>query len=178
LSRVSSGGIIEVVASLIQLRGSIEQMFGGPRDMSSATKGARRRSQRRTKRPRRKPSVRTIAMTIEELWEQHLQAGFRAECRARDVDGIDVVMLDADIAGCVDTFLSRKRPLDPWRIAILGARYRDARYVLAHLEPQARQYFERLERLAGAVLHEVITATRASSAGRRNKRMQAKRGVL
>jgi hypothetical protein len=101
-------------------------------------------------------------MTIEQLWNEHNQTRFPAACRARDIDGVDFVLLDADIAGCVQTFLKRKRTLDPWRMAVLGICYRNARYVLPHLEPEPRAYFERLEQLAGAVLDELVRATRAS----------------
>jgi hypothetical protein len=40
-------------------------------------------------------------MTIEDMWKEHREAVFPSVSRGRDVDGIDLVMLDADIAGCV-----------------------------------------------------------------------------
>lgn len=94
-------------------------------------------------------------MTIEELWQEHLRAPFPAGCRGRDIEGIDFVMLDADVAGCVSTFLTRQGSLDLWRTATLGMCYRDATYVLPRMPAEARPYFERLERLASLVLNAV-----------------------
>jgi hypothetical protein len=44
---------------------------------------------------------------IEELWNEHRSTTFPKACRGKDVSGIDLVMLDADVAGCVNTFLDR-----------------------------------------------------------------------
>ena len=75
--------------------------------------------------------------------------------RGEDVEGIDFVLLDADIAGCVSTFLGNRGRLDLWRTAVLGLRYRDVRYVLPQLDEEGRVYFSRLEVLAKLVLQAV-----------------------
>jgi hypothetical protein len=103
-------------------------------------------------------------MTIEQLWQEHQAAPFPKGFRARHIDGIDFVMLDADIAGCVSTFLSRRRSLDVWRTAVLGASYRNVTFVLQHVnDEEGRRHFSRLEALArltldalreGAKVHE------------------------
>ena len=38
---------------------------------------------------------------IEELWKEHQSAPFPEAYAGKDVSGIDFVMLDADVAGCV-----------------------------------------------------------------------------
>lgn len=38
---------------------------------------------------------------IKELWTEHNAALFPEGFRAKDVSGIDFVMLDADVAGCI-----------------------------------------------------------------------------
>lgn len=91
---------------------------------------------------------------IKKIWEEHREARFPSVCRGAEIDGIDFVMLDADIAGCVSTFLKRGT-LDLWRTAILGVCYRNVTYVLPQLPDEGRLYFERLERLARLVLDVV-----------------------
>jgi hypothetical protein len=92
---------------------------------------------------------------VQELWREHQQASYPDGYRGVDVGGVELVLLDADIAGCVSTFLGDQRRLDPQRIAILGRCYRDALRVTQELEGEARDYFGRLEHLAGAVLKEL-----------------------
>jgi len=98
-------------------------------------------------------------MTIEDVWKEHREASFPSVCRGRDVDGIDFVVLDADIAGCVSTFLQR-RQLDLWRTAVLGVCYRNVTYVLARTPIEGRVHFQRLERLARMVLDAVREQTK------------------
>ncbi len=91
---------------------------------------------------------------ISDLWEEHLAAPFPNAFRAKDVNGIDFVLLDAHVAGCVDTFHNRGN-LNLYQTAILGLSYRDLSYVLPTLNDEGREYFWRLERLAELVLKAV-----------------------
>ncbi|WP_344661241.1 hypothetical protein [Catenulispora subtropica] len=50
---------------------------------------------------------------LDQLWDEHLEAEFPAALRGKDIASIDMVMLDADIAGCVS--VARSRRLDDWR---------------------------------------------------------------
>lgn len=61
--------------------------------------------------------------------------------------GVDLVVLDADIAGCVITFLKRGK-LNLNQTAILGLSYQSASAVVPVLNEQGAAYFWRLERLA------------------------------
>ncbi len=96
---------------------------------------------------------------LNNLWFEHQKAAFPSECCGEECDGIDLVMLDADIAGCVTTFLKRKHTLDPCRLAVLGICYRDACYVASRLDPDAANYYQRLELLAKLVLEHVSKTT-------------------
>ena len=99
-------------------------------------------------------------MTVDNLWQQHLAAGFPSGLAGRDVGGIDFVMLDADVAGCVSTFLHRKHVLDSARIALLGLALGNIERLLPQFEPAQREYFERLADLARLVLREIAANTK------------------
>jgi hypothetical protein len=63
--------------------------------------------------------------SIKDLWDEHLATPFPKGCRGRDLNGIDFVLLDANIAGCVRTFVERGK-LRMFQTAVLGLSYRDA----------------------------------------------------
>jgi hypothetical protein len=54
---------------------------------------------------------------VSQLWEHHLRDPFPARLRGEELAGVDMVMLDADVAGCVDTWLHGSGPLDRGRLA-------------------------------------------------------------
>jgi hypothetical protein len=91
---------------------------------------------------------------IKELWQEHVAAQFPADLYAKSLNEIDFVMLDANIAGCVDTYVERGR-LNTYQLAMLGLSYRDATFVLPILNEEASAYFWRLERLAELVLKQI-----------------------
>lgn len=91
---------------------------------------------------------------IEELWREHESANFPQDYRGKDVNGVDLVMLDADVAGCVDTFLSRGN-LNLYQTAVLGLCYRNLTFLIPILSEEGRVYYWRLERLAELVLKAV-----------------------
>jgi len=88
---------------------------------------------------------------LRRLWREHLQAGYPDGYRDKDVAGVALILLDADIAGCVSHCLGRAR-LDPERTAILKRCHEDAVAVTRELTGPARGYFERLKRMAAIVL--------------------------
>ena len=91
---------------------------------------------------------------IRELWDEHMSTPFPEAYSGKDVSGIDMVMLDADVAGCVDTFLDRGN-LNLFQTAILGLCYRDLNDVIPALNEEGKAYYSRLERLAELVLKAV-----------------------
>src|SRR5678815_919636 len=91
---------------------------------------------------------------IEELWREHESAAFPQGYRGKDVNGVDFVMLDADVAGCVDTFLSRGN-LNLYQTAVLGLCYRNLTFLIPILSEEGKAYYWRLERLAELVLKAV-----------------------
>jgi hypothetical protein len=90
---------------------------------------------------------------VAQLWEEHRRATFPARLRGEEIAGVDMVMVDADVAGCVDTWLSGSGPLDAGRLSVLRDLVRDLDGVVALLEDEhERQYYERLRDLARLVL--------------------------
>lgn len=82
------------------------------------------------------------------LWHEHLQAPFPASLRGVEFGGADMVLLDADTAGCVLTWLNNGA-LDPMRTGILQRCIEDLDRVIPQItEPAGTQYYERLRQLA------------------------------
>jgi hypothetical protein len=92
--------------------------------------------------------------SINDLWEEHLATPFPKGFRGKDLNGIDFVVLDADIAGCVQTFVERGK-LNMFQTSMLGLSYRDATFVIPTLNDEGAAYFWRLERLAELVLKAI-----------------------
>ena len=92
--------------------------------------------------------------SIADLWQEHLDTPFPKGFRGRDLNGIDFVMLDANIAGCVQTFVESGK-LNMFQTAMLGLSYRDPTFVLPTINKEGFAHFSRLERLAELVLKKV-----------------------
>jgi len=93
--------------------------------------------------------------SLLELWAEHKAAKFPPGFRAHDMDGQDFVLLDADIAGSVSTFLSRGT-LSVGAAAQLGLLYYSAMDVAPLLNEAACAYFWRLGRMAELVLRLLV----------------------
>jgi hypothetical protein len=89
---------------------------------------------------------------IQRLWAEHTRTPFPADCRGEQIEGIELVLLDADIAGCVSTFLGSSGRLDDQRIENLVQCKRHIDLVLLQMKEPGLMYFARLRDLAQAVL--------------------------
>jgi hypothetical protein len=97
---------------------------------------------------------------LEELWQEHKNERFPSGYGGEEIEGIDLALLDTDIAGCVQTYITRRK-LDLKRTAILGLCYRDCTVVVNGLNDKSKDYFLRLEKLAMLVLRAVIEMEKA-----------------
>ena len=151
----TSRGVRDVVLRLV------EDPFGGLLGRLSAERRAARRILR--VRPRREPahpddmtavlSSDDIRNEVSRLWEEHLRASFPARLRDAEVAGVDVVMVDADVAGCVSTWVHGSGPLARGTLAVLEHRVRDLDGVLSVLRDQREiDYCGRLRELARLLL--------------------------
>ncbi|MBB1259393.1 hypothetical protein [Streptomyces alkaliterrae] len=83
------------------------------------------------------------------LWREHVKAAFPAGLRESEPGGVDIVLLDAEVAGCVDTYLSNGGRLDAGRYRILREGVAGLDRALPHIsDPEERRYCLRLRELA------------------------------
>jgi hypothetical protein len=104
---------------------------------------------------------------IEDLWNEHYQRVFPKGCGGKEIQGIDLALLDTFTAGCIQTFIYHgqkyKYRLDEPRIAILGKCYRQLAIIQPFLTTdESKDYFSRLDKMAGLVL-DWISAHRRSN---------------
>ena len=104
----------------------------------------------------RKKDCRINLREVTRLWADHVKAPFPSELRGSEQEGVDLVMLDADIAGCVSTFLDNRGVIDEDRKHILQRLLPEAESVASILESkEERLYVERLAMLTRLILDEV-----------------------
>ncbi|MFE1589285.1 hypothetical protein [Streptomyces sp. NPDC059402] len=83
------------------------------------------------------------------LWQKHRDAEFPANLRGVEVEDIDMVLLDADTAGCASTWINNGGTLDPQRRRFLQRCVEDLGRVIPQIsDPSGHQYYQRLHRLA------------------------------
>jgi hypothetical protein len=87
---------------------------------------------------------------LSRLWDEHRSASFLPADRGRDLAGVDLVLLDANIAGCASAALAG--PLDARRREFLEFSIGQLAVVLPLItEERSVVYFHRLQRLAQLV---------------------------
>jgi hypothetical protein len=92
------------------------------------------------------------------MWQAHCDRWFPPLLRGAEVGDIDVVLLDADTAGCVSTWLGNggRLPLETSRI--LATRVEDLDTVLGMFtDGEERYYLQQLRIMAAAVLAKTET---------------------
>ena len=88
-----------------------------------------------------------------QLWTEHLNDDYPPRLRATDVEGVGMVMLDADVAGCFDSWLDNGGYVDDSRQAILTECLSDLDRVLPLLNDRhERRYFARVREMAALAL--------------------------
>ncbi|KOU26301.1 hypothetical protein F1D59_15575 [Streptomyces sp. INR7] len=88
------------------------------------------------------------AALLSRMWEQHMRAPFPPHMRGREIHGEDMVLLDADIAGCVVSTLSG--PLDEKRRKVLLLCLAAIEKVLPSIDDEdgASEYYKHLRDMA------------------------------
>jgi hypothetical protein len=86
------------------------------------------------------------------LWAAHLQQPFPSGARGAEVQGIDLVLLDSLLAGCVTSLLDPTGPLDYAKAALLADLRQQLRDIAPQLEGETGRHFARLGEVADATL--------------------------
>lgn len=81
---------------------------------------------------------------VAELWKAHSSAAFPGRLRTVDIAGVEMVMLDEDVAGCVGIWLSHGCSIDDRRWEALATRGRQLTRVLPELSGDEAVYYQRL----------------------------------
>ncbi|CAO0825762.1 putative protein OS=Streptomyces microflavus OX=1919 GN=Smic_13950 PE=4 SV=1 [Streptomyces microflavus] len=86
---------------------------------------------------------------VSDLWQEHMRAPFPAGLAGAERAGIDLVLLDADIAGCVSSWRKNGGTVDGERRGILHRRVTDLDRILPVLAAaEDPPYWRRLHQLA------------------------------
>jgi hypothetical protein len=97
--------------------------------------------------------VSELEPDVAEMWQAHCDRWFPPLLRGAEVGDIDVVLLDADTAGCVSTWLGNAGHLDPERSRILATCVEDLDTVIAvFTDAEESYYLQQLRIMAAAVL--------------------------
>ena len=94
----------------------------------------------------------TIPAEILRLWQGHSSAGYPSGFGHRVITGIDMPLLDAEIAGCIRKFIHADGKLDRRQAKILRERLIDLNSIVLLLESEELNYFSRLATLANLIL--------------------------
>ncbi len=81
---------------------------------------------------------------VASLWEAHRNAAFPGRLRSVDIAGVEMVMLDADVAGCVSAWLNDGGNIDDRWWDVLAVRERHLERVVPELSGDEAAYFQRL----------------------------------
>jgi len=96
----------------------------------------------------------TIPPEIVELWQQHSSSAFPKGYGNKEINGIDLTLLEAEITGCIRMYMHNRAQLDAQRIRSLRERLIDLNTVVLLLDNEELIYFDRLRKLAELVLQE------------------------
>lgn len=89
---------------------------------------------------------------INDLYSEHLKSSFPANLRGQSDQ--DLILLDANIIGCVSVYLQNKGMLDDHRIEILKSLVSEIDNKTIKIPEDAKAYYFRLQRLGKLVLND------------------------
>ena len=95
-----------------------------------------------------------ISAEIIELWRQHSSATFPKGYSGKKLNGIDLSLLDAEIAGCIHIYINQGS-LEYRHLESLSNHLIDLNTIVLLLNSEELIYFNRLRTLADLILQEV-----------------------
>jgi hypothetical protein len=97
----------------------------------------------------------TIPSEIIKLWQQYSSAALPKGYSEKKINGIDLSLLDAEIAGCIQMYMYNREELDPQRVQILREHLIDLNNIVLLLDHEELIYFNRLSELANLIIQEL-----------------------
>ena len=91
---------------------------------------------------------------IVKLYNEHLTTSF-PDRRGEEVMGIDLVLIDSDTGGLISTYIGSRGKLHGNDYKILKHCYSDLKTVVNELTGGDRQYFARLQNIAGLIIAKI-----------------------
>jgi hypothetical protein len=98
-------------------------------------------------------------LEVKRLWNEKMDAPF-PDCRGEEIDGVDLVMLDSDLAGCVMHFLGERYGTDEFQKRILERVFADLTRIVPKMTGEVAEYFSRELLLAAATLGSLADGAR------------------
>lgn len=95
----------------------------------------------------------TIPSEILTLWQQHSSASFPKG--DKEVEGVNLTLLDAEIVGCIHMYIHNNGRLDYQRMLDLRNRLIDLNTIILFLDKDELDYFTQLKGLAELILEGV-----------------------
>ncbi len=97
----------------------------------------------------------SIPVELIELWQQHSSAAFPEGYGEKEINRINLSLLDAEMAGCIRLYIHNDGKIDPQQVRILQNRLIDLNAILLLMDHEELIYFDRLRKMANLVLQEV-----------------------
>jgi hypothetical protein len=91
---------------------------------------------------------------IVKLYNEHLTTFF-PDRRGDEVMGVDLVLIDSDTAGLISKYIGARGQLSGDDYKILKHCYSDLKTVINELSGEDRQYFARLQNVAGLIIEKI-----------------------
>jgi hypothetical protein len=92
---------------------------------------------------------------IKKLYDEHLRAPFPPDLAGEEILGVELVLVDADTAGLTDKYISDRGQLTVDDFRILSHCYSDLKVIAKELKGTDRQYFARLQNIAGLIIENI-----------------------
>jgi hypothetical protein len=91
---------------------------------------------------------------IAKLYNEHLTTSFPNR-RGDEIVGIDLVLIDSNTAGLISSYINSRGHLSADDRRILNHCYSDLKTVVKELSGADKQYFDRLQNIAGLVIEKL-----------------------
>lgn len=90
---------------------------------------------------------------IRKEFNRFWNAPFPPSARGEEIEGVELVLIDADTMGLISRFLGNNGRLEIYERKMLQSCVGDLNTILPHMEGTPKTYFNTLLQLANEVLH-------------------------